>query len=159
MAARPDLITRHSPPCLCGFSAGRDATALRQAGRPPPQNRRGRIREWLVMPGGIVRLGRFVPPPDARSKSRNEESRKQKWRRGSANERGESQGWDGGDGAARRPYHQRFANAPNRRRALSARSRFCISCRCRRGRGRCGPLWGPTARAWAGACSDRWRPG
>ena len=48
-----------------------------------------------------------MPPPDATSKSR-----KQKWHRGSTNKRGESQGWDGGDGVARRPYHQRFANAP-----------------------------------------------
>jgi hypothetical protein len=28
----------------------------------------------LAMPGGSVRLGRFVPPPDANSKIRNEES-------------------------------------------------------------------------------------
>jgi hypothetical protein len=68
---------------------------------PHPYPYRKQTRAWS-----------FVPPPDATSKSRNEESRKQKWHRGSTNKRGESQGWDGGDGVARRPYHQRFANAP-----------------------------------------------
>jgi hypothetical protein len=38
------------------------------------------IPRWLAGPGGIVRLGRFVPPPDA--------------------------ALGGGDGAARHPHHQ-----------------------------------------------------
>ena len=66
-------------------------------------------------PEANARAGSFVAPPDATSKSR-----KQKWHRGSTNKRGESQGWDGGDGVARRPYHQRFANAPWENRVKNA---------------------------------------
>lgn len=103
----------------CGRISGRDS-----ARRCPDvyavraYHRRGGGRRT----GEIARLGRFVPPPGARSQSRNLESsyawlredrsRKQKWHRGRANEWGESQGWGGGDGPARHPDHRQLREAP-----------------------------------------------
>ena len=56
------------------------------AGAPPVRVRC--ILMWLVMAGGIVRLGRFVPPPDA--------------------------SLGGGDGAARHSYHLQPRDARGR---------------------------------------------